>query len=290
MTNTPLPSWTQHRQRPLAVILGTNEIASAVAVNLTGQGYQAILSHDPFPPVIRRGMAFYDALFGDRAAVDGIDGERAETAKEIANVLSRPNCVAVTRLHLTDLIALFSIKVLVDARMQKHRTTPDYRGIVGVTVGLGPLFAVGVNCDVAVETRPVKNGTVVRFGQTDPADGRARSLGGAGAERFVYSDRQGRWHTPLEIGTRVFKGLVIGHLDGQPVPAPIDGVLRGLIRDSISVPAGVKLLEIDARGRDAKWTGSDERGRAIAEATITAIRMRELQPVMSATSAGLAAI
>jgi len=42
----------------LAVILGTDEIASAVAVNLYRSGYCVVLSHDPLPPVIRRKMAF----------------------------------------------------------------------------------------------------------------------------------------------------------------------------------------------------------------------------------------
>ena len=287
MTNTYLTSWIRCSQLPLAVVLGTNEIASAVAINLTTAGYSTILSHDPFPPVMRRAMAFHDALFGDRAVVERVEGERAETAMEIAAVLAKPSYVAVTPLQLTDLIAMFSIKVLVDARMQKHRITPDFRGIADVTVGLGPHFAVGVNCDAAVETRPAKNGTVVSFGRTDLADGVARSLGGFGAERFVYSDREGRWHTPVEIGMRIFKGFVVGHLDGQPVSAPLDGVLRGLMRDSTSVPAGVKLLEIDTRGRDARWTGTDERGRAIAEATTAAVRLRALRPVTQHAAAGL---
>jgi len=278
MTDTDLAYWLRCSQLPLAVVLGTNEIASAVAVSLIAAGYSTILSHDPFPPVMRRAMAFHDALFGDRAVVERVEGERAETAMEIAVILAKPDHVVVTPLQLTDLIAMFSINVLVDARMQKHRVTPDFRGLADVTIGLGPHFAIGVNCDAGVETRPAKNGTVVSIGRTDLADGVARSLGGAGAERFVYSDRQGRWHTPVEIGMRIFKGFVVGHLDGRPVSAPIDGVLRGLVRDSTSVPAGVKLLEIDARGRDARWTGTDERGRAIAEATTAAIRPRALRP------------
>jgi xanthine dehydrogenase accessory factor len=290
MTDTAPRSRVWRSQRSIAVILGTNEIASAVAVNLAAYGYSVILSHDPFPPLMRRAMAFHDALFDDRAVVEAVLGERAETRAEIASVLAKPGHVAVTPLHLTDLIAMFSIKVLVDARMQKHRVTPDFRGIAATTIGLGPHFAVGVNCDIAVETRPAKNGTVVRFGRTDLADGIARPLGGVGAERFVYSDRQGRWHTPLEIGTRVFKGIVIGRLDGSPVLAPIDGVLRGLVRDSTLVPSGVKLLEIDTRGRNARWTGTDQRGRAIAEATLTAIRVRALQPTMSAAAARLTLI
>ncbi|HPG04259.1 MAG TPA: xanthine dehydrogenase, partial [Rhodoblastus sp.] len=72
---------------------------------------------------------------------------------------------------------------------------------------------------------------------------------------------------------RVFKGFVLGHLDGAPVHAPIDGLVRGIARDGARMPAGVKLLEIDPRGRKAKWTGMDERGRAIAEATVSAIKI-----------------
>ncbi|MBB5046742.1 hypothetical protein HNR60_001490 [Rhodopseudomonas rhenobacensis] len=287
MTHSRLNSRIRASQLPIAVLLGTNEIASAVAVSLTGLGYAVILCHDPFPPVMRRAMSFHDALFDDRAVVDGVAGKHAETPSEIAAVFSTPGQVVVTSLHLTDIIALHPIKILVDARMQKHRVTPDFRGIADVTIGLGPQFTVDINCDIAVETRPAKNGTVVRSGRTDAPDGVARALGGVGAERFVYSDRDGRWHTALEIGTRIFKGVVLGHLDGQPVPASLDGVLRGLVRDSTLVPAGVKLLEIDPRGANAKWTGTDERGRDIAKATLTAIRLRALRPAIKDVGAGV---
>jgi xanthine dehydrogenase accessory factor len=65
---------------------------------------------------------------------------------------------------------------------------------------------------------------------------------------------------------------VLGHLSGVPIAAPRDGILRGIVRDGSEIAAGVKLLEIDPRGRFAQWTGIDERGRAIAKATLTAIR------------------
>jgi hypothetical protein len=105
-------------------------------------------------------------------------------------------------------------------------------------------------------------------------------LGGAGAERFVYSHAPGRWHCAVDIGTRVFKNFPIGILNGAAVPAPLDGILRGVVRDGTEVPAGVKLLEIDPRGRRACWTGIDERGAAIARATMAAIarKMSELSP------------
>ncbi len=81
----------------------------------------------------------------------------------------------------------------------------------------------------------------------------------------------GRWNTAIEIGTRVFKDFIVGHLGNEPVRAPFDGILRGIVRDGTEVPAGVKLLEIDPRGRRANWTGTDERGRLIANAVAEAI-------------------
>jgi hypothetical protein len=264
--------------RPLAVILGTNEIASAVAVALQRAQYSVVLSHDPFPPVIRRGMSFHDALFGDQTMVEGIRGERAESMIEIARALAKPDHVAVTPLKLTDVITMRRPDILIDARMQKHRVTPDYRGIVRLTIGIGPNFTTGVNCDIAVETHPARVGTVIREGQTEAADGKARNLGNAGKERFVYSQRTGLWHTPVDIGMRVFKGFVLGHLDGVPVHAAIDGFLRGIARDATLIPAGVKIVEIDPRGRRAKWTGVDERGCAIANAVLDAIEMQAARP------------
>jgi xanthine dehydrogenase accessory factor len=269
--------------RPPSLILGTNEIASAVAVYLMTAGYSVILSHDAFPPVIRRAMAFHDALFGDRAAVEGIEGERAETVLEIASVLAKPGHVAVTPLQIPDLAGVIRPRLLVDARMQKRRVTPDYRRMAAVTVGLGPHFAAGVNCDIAVETRPARIGVLVMEGWTDQADGISRPLGGIGCERFVYSDRPGLWHTAVDIGMRTFKGFVVGHLDGVPVQAPIDGAIRGIVRDSTAVAAATKLLEIDGRGRDAQWTGIDERGRSIAEATVKAISLHGLHDGQAVT-------
>lgn len=216
---------------PCAVILGTNEIVSAVAVFLHHAGWAVLLSHDPSPPVSRQGMAFHDALYG------GID-------------------------------------ILVDARMQKRETVPDFRNLARLTIGLGPGFAVGVNCDAAVETRPSGNGTLLYRGMTEPADGIVPLLGGVGAERFRHAEASGRWHTAIPLGKQVFKGMLLGRLGDIPVPAPMDGLLRGSVRDGTEVPAGAKLIEIDPRGRAARWQGIEERARRIAEATFAATGLR----------------
>jgi hypothetical protein len=268
---------------PYAIILGTNEIASAIAVRLSWERFRVVMSHDPFPPVIRRGMAFHDALYDDRAEVDGIPGQRAESAIELVDVLATSGRVAVTHRQLTDLITLRTPTLVVDARMQKHRVTPDLRGVARLAIGVGPKFTARSNCDIAVETHPAQTGALVASGETLFSDGVARPLGGAGKERFVYATCQGTWRTPLDIGALVFRGCVIGYLDGAPVRAPMDGFLRGIARDGTLTPGGVKLVEIDPRGRQACWTGTDERGRAIAAAVVEAIEKAPNRHLAAAT-------
>jgi xanthine dehydrogenase accessory factor len=263
------------RYLSFAVILGTNEIASAVAVNLYRGGYSVVLSHDPLPPVIRRKMAFHDALFDDPVVIGGVGARRVDTGLEILSGFGLSKEVIITELGLLDLIVLRTLDILVDARMHKYQVTPDLRRLARFTIGVGPGFTAGANCDFAIETRPAKTGQIIQLGTTDAADGIARRLGGAGAERFVYSAMPGRWHTAIEIGTRIYKDFVVGHLGGEAVRAPFDGIIRGVVRDGTEVPAGVKLLEVDPRGRRSVWTGIDRRGRTIATAVAKAAAIND---------------
>jgi len=265
---------------PLVVLLGTNEIASAVAARLARSGAQVVMGHDPFPPVIRRGMAFHDALYDDRAEVDGVTGVVAESVIELVDALAKPGRVVVTPLQLTDLITLRTPDVVIDARMQKHRVTPDLRRLTRLAIGLGPNFVAGGNCHVAIETHPAMTGALLASGRTLASDGIARDLGGVGRERFLYAPRSGVWRTALDVGARVYKGIVIGHHDGLPLIAPMDGLLRGVARDSAFAPGDVKLVEIDPRGRAAQFTGTDALGRAIAEAAADAINGARTQRQM----------
>ncbi|MGJ4895898.1 MULTISPECIES: xanthine dehydrogenase [unclassified Bradyrhizobium] len=253
-----------------AVVLGTNDVASAIGVHLHRAGFCVVLSHDPNPPVMRRKMAFHDALFGDTVRIENVTGERIESTMEVFKALGNPRHVLVTPLGLLDLLPVRTIDVLIDARMQRRAVTPNLRGMTRLSIGIGPGFSPSANCDIAIETRPGRLGQIVREGWTLATDDVGALVG---VERLVHSPHEGRWHTPIEIGTRIYKGFVIGHLSGAPVTAPYDGILRGIVRDGSDVPAGVALAEIDSRGRHAQWTGIDAQGQALAQATLAAIRL-----------------
>ena len=181
-----------------AVILGTNEIASAVGIQLVRAGYRVVLPYDPDPPVIRRKMAFHDALYTATMQIDDVVATRVDDGVQVYQALRRPPHVMVTWLGLLDLLPVRHLDLLIDARLQKRRITPDLRSLARLTIGLGPGFAKDFNCDVAVETRPDKIGLVTNTRWTDAADGIASSLGNVGAERFVYSQFAGRWHTTAD--------------------------------------------------------------------------------------------
>lgn len=260
---------------PYVVILGTNEIASAVAVRLHQRGCAVVLSHDPLPPVIRRKMAFHDALFDDPVTLAGVAAERIGSGAELPAMLSARRGVVITELGLLDLIVVRKLDLLIDARMQKHQVTPDLRHLAAFTIGLGPGFHVGRNCDFAIETMPGKVGTILRHGATEPPDGMFQLLADRGGERFVYSTMPGRWHTAMEIGSRVFRNYIVGYLSNVAVQAPFDGILRGVVRDGTEVPAGVKLLEVDPRVRGAVWAGIDDRAQGIAVAVEKAMDLHQ---------------
>jgi len=244
--------------RSYAVILGTNEVASATAIELHGAGWSVVLAHDPNPPVLRRGMAFHDALFGDPAVIAGVGAERADTAVEVIAALAQSRSVIVTTLGLLDLIVLDRLDLLVDARLQPAGTTPDLRWLARISIGIGPGFVEGANCDIAIGA---SEAALPR-----PAD--------AQAKRTVQSTVHGVWRTPVEIGTHIFKNFILGHLDGVPIHSPVDGLITGAVRDGTEVLAGVELVEIDRRVRKARWSGLDDRGRALGAAALDAIRTR----------------
>jgi hypothetical protein len=274
MTGIPFTRRLKGLNRPLALVLGTNEIASAVGVAFHRDGFGVLLSHDPAVPVIRRGMAFHDVLYGDHAEVEGYTAVCAERAMDAKREALANGRIVVTPLELCDLLVLGEISVIADARMRKRRVMPDFRNLVQISIGLGPGFIAGSNCDLAIETWPAHAGKILEHGATRSADGIARKLGEAGKERFIYSQSDGRWRTALSVGQRIFKGYPVGLLQNSVLTAPMDGILRGIARDDTMVPAHVKLVEVDPRGRNAQWLGTDLRGKIIAKATLEAVRSR----------------
>ncbi len=265
------------RPRPVRIlVLGTGDIASAAGHALASAGIRAVLVRDPDAPVLRRGMSFDDAIEQGWARLDGL----IACATDLPLQDLGPSLLAVTDTPHGLLLTPALIDGIIDARMHRHGIKPSLRGKAGFVVGVGPGFTVGANADVAIETAPEATGRILLEGTTIAAHGRPPPLGRTGAERFGRAPLTGIWWTFREIGEAVEAGAIVGLCAGLQVPAPMTGVLSGLVRRGSMVRAGMRILEIDPRGARAQCHGISPRGAKIAAATLAAVR--ELQQAVPA--------
>jgi hypothetical protein len=267
MNATSFPYFVSAADADLAVILGTNEVASALAVKLRKNGYHVILSREPCPPVLRRGMAFDDALYDDECELEGVRARRGEDAVHLADIAAEPDCVAVTPLQLSDLLALRRIQVLIDARLKPAAATPDYRRYVGLSVGLGGHFAIGENCDLAFDAAPAHCAALSHCTARQPCE----NVVALDDPALVLAPTRGTWHTPLEIGDSARRGDLIGRIGEFSVCAQRDGLIIGLARDSLVLPEGAPVAEIARKGTFSA-RGLDSRAKALAKTALTAIQ------------------
>jgi len=262
MNRTRIAEFLGRGGASFVVVLGSDEIASAIAVRLTEAGRRVVLVRDPARMVLRRGMAFDDAAHGEAVLLEGIEAIRADDGFELAVILSDPGRVAVVDLDLNEVLAIRAADVLIDARPPRGRVRADLRGLAGVAIGIGPGFVAGGQCDVAVESRGEAAGRAIWRG---PVEGGVEGDGDAAGGPEMPSPCAGRWRTPFEVGRMVYRGMTVGRVDGEAVVAPRDGRVIGIARDDALVIGGVGLVEIVPPGGEPAWRGVDARGRGIAE-------------------------
>lgn len=264
---------THRDDPPVVLVLGTGDIASAIGRLLFASGWGVVMLRDTAGPVLRRGMAFDDALEDGFAELDGIWGVRASAPDALSTLALAREGIVVANLDLAVVAATCPAmaSVLIDARMRKYATSADLRPLAACAIGVGPGFVAEENVDMAVETLPGREGALVPFGPTATPTGRTVALGGAGSERFLYADAAGPWLPRVELGAIVEVGAAIGELGERPVHASIEGCVRGMVRATPSgVARGSKLAEIDPRP-GAPWRGVPPRAARIAAGVCTAL-------------------
>jgi xanthine dehydrogenase accessory factor len=123
-----------------------------------------------------------------------------------------------------------------------------------------------------VETNRGHNlGRILLAGCAEPNTGVPGEIAGHAGDRVLRAPAAGIFLTTCEIGDPVGYGEIIGEVAGCPVTAPLGGILRGLIRPGISVVRGLKLGDIDPRGRREYCSAISDKGRAIAGAVLECI-------------------
>jgi len=233
----------------LVVVRGGGDLGSGVVYRLHRAGYPVVVTEVARPSVVRRGVAFGTAVYDGEVTVEEVTGRRAGDVDEAVATLADGEVPVLEDPEAT-VAADLDAAVLVDAIMAKGKTDTGTRwDDADVVVGLGPGFEAGTDVDAVVETdRGHELGRVIYEGTASPYDGEPGSRRGYTHERVLRAPTDGRWETAVDIGDLVEAGDTVGAVDGAAVRTEIDGLVRGLVHDGLSVAEGAKLGDVDPRG------------------------------------------
>lgn len=255
------------------MIKGGGDVGSAVAHLLFTNGYQPVIVESPNPATTRRNMSFATAVFEDTIELEGVQAERVETIKALANVLQRGERIPVYIGPVETVVATFAPKILIDARMRKRDIPESQIDQAELVIGLGPGFRAGETVHVVIETSRGPNlGKVITSGSAEAYTGQPIAIRGYGRERYSYAPVSGTFRTTLDVGAQVEAGIVLGRVGETEVGAQVSGIIRGMTKDGIAVTQGTKIAEVDPRGQQEFVSGIAERPRAIALGVLEAVR------------------
>jgi xanthine dehydrogenase accessory factor len=258
----------------LLVLRGGGDLATGVAYRLHRAGFPLLVLELERPLVVRRYVALATAVLESTITVEGLHGQRVETLTEALTLAPTGAIPVLVSSQLPDWSPMDrAATAVIDARMAK-RNIDTRINQAPLVVALGPGFVAGLDCHAVIETmRGHRLGRVIWEGPALANTGTPGIVAGKGAERVLRAPTGGLVAWQSTIGDRVRAGAVLGHVGGQPVVAPFAGVLRGLIAAGTTVPANLKIGDLDARNeRDACFTISDKAlaiGGGVLEAILT---------------------
>jgi xanthine dehydrogenase accessory factor len=244
-------------------------MASAAARLLFLSGFEVAILEREAPLAVRRLVCFAQAVFSGAADVEGIPG-RLVPASSITGTWEA-GFVPVVVDPEASCRSRVGADVLVDGRMSKQPvdTRIDHAPLV---VGLGPGFFAPRDVHAVVETqRGAALGRVIWDGSAEADTSVPSPVSGHAETRVLRASRAGAFRGRCRIGDLVRVGEPVGEVEGMPVNAPIGGLLRGLLADGVPVTTGMKIGDIDPRGREVNPARLSDKGRAVAAGVLEAI-------------------
>lgn len=260
----------------LAIVRGGGDLATGVIYRLWRARYRVLCLEIEHPLVVRRPVSVAEAVFSGRHTIEGMTAVRVASPLEWRDA----NEIAVLVDPHGESIDTLVPDVVVDAIMAK-RNLGTHASMAPLVLAIGPGFTAPDDVHGVVETkRGHFLGRLITDGAAAPNTGIPGMEMGYTVERLLRAPCAGRVCPCRAIGDRVTKGDVLAEIDGEPVTAQIDGVLRGLIHPSVRVTQGLKIGDIDPRGEISHCFSITDKALAIGGGI--------LEGVMSLPAAGRA--
>lgn len=253
------------------IIKGAGEMASGVAVRLYRAGFRHILLLECEAPLaVRRTVSFCEAVYDGSQSVEGIAAHLIRDAHDLQKAWD-VGTLAVAVDPAWAWIARLQPQVVVDAIIAK-RNLGTHCGEAPLVVALGPGFTAGQDCHAVVESQRGHDlGRVYAEGCAEPNTGIPGNIGGYTLERVLRAPEAGVVRVHKDIGSLVKVGDIVLSVCDVPVRTVIDGVVRGCIRHGLEVSAGVKIGDVDPRGREDYAYTVSEKARTLGGAVLEAL-------------------
>ena len=253
----------------LMIVRGAGDLATATIIRLHNSGFKVICLDIGKPTVIRRTVSFAQAMFDGETTVEGVTARRCN-AGDAMSVIEQ-GMIPVVADPEGKCIGLYRPEVVVDAIIAK-RNLGTSRDMAPFTVALGPGFTAGEDVDCVIETtRGHALGRLIYSGSAAPNTGIPGNIGGFTVERVIHSPCAGEFRACRKIGDLVEKGEVIAYVGETAVRATLDGMIRGLLHDGLSVPEHFKIADIDPRGEKSDYLTCSDKARALSGSVLEAV-------------------
>jgi len=252
------------------VFRGGGDLGSGVAHRLHRCGMKILILEKSYPLVVRRTVSFAQAVMDGSTELEGVKAVCVDSLAAVRDCWKKGTVPVMVDPEMK-VLEQIRADVLVDATLAK-RDTGIRKGMAPMTIALGPGFTAGVHADVVIETnRGHDLGRLIFEGEAEPDTGVPAPVKGFGRERVLRAPCGGSVQHVLDIGDIARKDEIVCKVDGQPVKAAFDGVIRGLIMEACEVSEGMKIGDIDPRPvREHCFTISDK-ARALGGAVLEAI-------------------
>jgi xanthine dehydrogenase accessory factor len=253
------------------LIRGAGEMASGVAHRLRQSHFKICMMEILHPLAVRRGVAFSEAVYEGEKEVEGIRAKLISKTDEIEGIWKKGDIPILIDPDGKKTRNFIKSDVLIDGILAKKNLGTQIHD-APLVIGLGPGFKVGEDVHILIETnRGPSLGKMILEGTVEPDTGVPSEIGGYTIERVLRTMKKGVIHPQKSIGDRVNKGSVVAVVDDFPVIARISGIVRGLLRDGIEVKKGMKVGDIDPRGKKELCFTISEKARAIGGGVLEAI-------------------
>lgn len=272
----------EHRLTKPVVVRGAGDLATGVIQKLHNAGFAVYALEIEYPSAIRRCVSLSEAVYDKKMTVEDVTAYYTGSVQEARDVISA-GCVPVLIDPEMKSLAAIQPLAVIDAVLAK-RNTGLKKSMAPVTIGMGPGFSAGIDCDLVIETmRGHDLGKLIAKGAAAPNTGNPGEIGGYSIERVIRAPRAGKVRLVKQIGDLAEAGETVLFIDDTPVPAPMSGVIRGLIRDGYLVSERFKIGDVDPRLGERKncYTISDKAralGGAALEGVILLLRQKGLWP------------